>query len=66
MDPKVSIIEFLEDSYEGAKAYGDKETMLRLSRALIAFQADVYEEIFLPEIIEKHIAQITQNMTTDN
>lgn len=58
LDPKsYSIIRFLEDSYTGAKAYGNEETMLRLSRALIAFQADVHEDIFLPEIIEKHIMQ---------
>lgn len=58
LDPKViPIIRFLEDSYTGANAYGDEETMLRLSRALIAFQADVHEDIFLPEIIGKHITQ---------
>lgn len=47
-----AILDFLETSYTGAKAYGDEETMLRISRAILAFQADVYQDIFLPEVIE--------------
>ena len=50
--PQQAILQFLEASYAGAKAYGDEEAMLRISMAILAFQADVYQDIFLPEVIE--------------
>lgn len=50
--PQKTILQFLEESYTGAKAYGDEETMLRISRAILAFQADVYQDIFLPEVVK--------------
>lgn len=56
-----AILDFLEASYTGAKAYDDEETMLRVSRAILAFQADVHQDIFLPEVI-KNLFRIEGNM----
>lgn len=44
------ILEYLESSYSGAKMMGDEETMLRLSRAIVAFKADVHTDIFKDDI----------------
>ena len=44
------ILNYLEYSYSGAKMLGDEETMLRLSRAIVAFKADVYTDIFKDDI----------------
>lgn len=37
---KQEVIDFLENTYTGAKMMGDEEVMLRASRALLAFKAD--------------------------
>lgn len=39
---KQEVIDFLENTYTGAKMMGDEEVMLRASRALLAFKADKY------------------------
>ena len=44
------ILNYLESSYSGAKMLGDEETMLRISRAVVAFKADVYTDIFKDDI----------------
>ena len=44
------ILNYLEYSYSGAKMLGDEETMLRLSRAIVAFKADVYTDILKDDI----------------
>ena len=44
------ILNYLECSYSGAKMLGDEETMLRLSRAIVAFKADVHTDIFKDDI----------------
>ena len=44
------ILNYLEYSYSGAKMLGDEETMLRISRAIVAFKADVYTDIFKDDI----------------
>lgn len=46
---KQEVIEFLESTYTGAKMMGDDEVMLRASRALLAFKADVHKDIFIEE-----------------
>ena len=43
------VIAFLESTYTGAKMMGDDEVMLRASRALLAFKADVHKDIFIEE-----------------
>lgn len=43
---KQEVIDFLESTYTGAKMMGDDEVMLRASRALLAFKADVHKDIF--------------------
>lgn len=43
------VIDFLENTYAGAKMMGDEEVMLRASRALLAFKADVHKDIFIEE-----------------
>ena len=40
---------FLENTYTGAKMMEDEEVMLRASRALLAFKADVHKDIFIEE-----------------
>lgn len=44
---KQEVIDFLENTYTGAKMMGDEEVMLRASRALLAFKADVNKDIFI-------------------
>ena len=44
------ILNYLESSYSGAKMLGDEETMLRISRAIVAFKVDVYTDIFKDDI----------------
>lgn len=46
---KQEVIDFLENTYAGAKMMGDEEVMLRASRALLAFKADVHKDIFIEE-----------------
>lgn len=47
---KQEVIDFLENTYTGAKMMGDEEVMLRVaSRALLAFKADVHKDIFIEE-----------------
>ena len=44
MDQKQIILDFLEQSYTGAKMMDDNEMMCRLSRAIIAFSYNDFEE----------------------
>lgn len=46
---KQEVIDFLENTYTGAKMMGGEEVMLRASRALLAFKADVHKDIFIEE-----------------
>ena len=46
---KQEVLDFLENTYTGAKMMGDEEVMLRASRALLAFKADVHKDIFIEE-----------------
>lgn len=46
---KQEVIDFLENTYTGAKMMRDEEVMLRASRALLAFKADVHKDIFIEE-----------------
>lgn len=48
---KEKVIEYLENTYMGAKMVGDEEVMLRTSRALLAFKADVYKDIFIEDAV---------------
>lgn len=52
------ILRYLEESYTGAKACEDEETMLRISRAIIAFSAAVDCDIFRPEIIDQAVSDV--------
>lgn len=44
---KQEVIDFLENTYTGAKMVGDDEVELRASRVLLAFKADVHKDIFI-------------------
>ena len=44
MDQKQIILDFLEQSYTGAKMMDDNEMMCRLSRAIIAFSYNDFDE----------------------
>lgn len=56
-----TIIEYLENSYSGAKMMDDDETMLKIARAIVAFKADPYDnEIFTDKFIEKFIEEETK------
>ena len=48
-------ISYLELSYSGAKMWDDTESMTRISRALIALQADINKDIFNKEFLESII-----------
>ena len=54
-DNQKSILEYLENSYSGAKMMDDIETQERIARAIVAFEADPEIEIFSKEFIEKEI-----------
>lgn len=54
---KSTILKYLETAYTGARALGDEEMQLRIGRAIVAFEADVYEDIFMRDIIENQIAK---------
>ena len=43
MDNKEVILNYLEHSYSGAKMLDDVELMIRLTRAIIAFECDVFD-----------------------
>jgi hypothetical protein len=59
MNEHMNIIkDYLEHSYSGAKMMDDVESMLRISRALAALQADVYDEIFKEEFLEKYYSEL--------
>lgn len=59
MNEQINIIkEYLENSYSGAKMMDDVEGMLRISRALAALQADVCEDIFKEEFVEKYYSEL--------
>lgn len=49
------ILEYLQNSHSGARMMGDTELELRIARAIMAFEADVYEDIFADGLIEKEI-----------
>lgn len=62
MNEQMNIIkDYLEKSYSGAKMMNDAEGMLRISRALVALQADVYEDIFKEEFVEKYLINVLQD-----
>ena len=42
---KETILQYLEMSYEGAKAMDDVETMIRLHRAILAFSYDDFDHL---------------------
>jgi len=42
---KQNIIDYLEYAYSGAKAVDDVEMMTRLSRAIIAFSCNKFDEV---------------------
>ena len=48
---KQSIIDYLENTYMGAKMVGDEEIMERISRAIFAFKADLDIDIFKDDIL---------------
>ena len=47
---------YLENALTGAKMEDDLEMQLRLSRAIVAFEADTEEDIFTDEFVEKIVA----------
>lgn len=55
------ILEILEDSYTGARMSDDEVMMLRCSRAIFAFKADICKDIFKEEIIESQIENEINN-----
>lgn len=57
MDQKQIILDFLEQSYTGAKMMDDNEMMCRLSRAIIAFSYNDFEKIpSWDKMIEQYIS----------
>lgn len=52
---KKIIEDYLEFAYSGAKMMGDEELKLRISRALVAFNADVHKDIFVEDIVSELI-----------
>lgn len=44
MDNKEIILNYLEECYSGAKMMDDVKMMIRLNRAIIAFDCDVFDK----------------------
>lgn len=44
---KRTILDYLENAYTGARMMGDIEVQTRIGRAIVAFNADVHEDIFI-------------------
>ena len=53
--------QILENSYTGAKMSDDEEMMLRCSRAIFAFKADICKDIFKEEVVESQIEDEINN-----
>jgi hypothetical protein len=45
MNHKQNIIDYLQDAYSNAKDVDDVEMMTRLTRAIIAFSCDKFDEV---------------------
>ena len=57
------ILTYLQQSLTGARMMGDDEMVTRLSRAIVALEADVEKDIFLDSVIEDLcVPKITQNI----
>ena len=50
-----AILEYLQHSHSGARMMKDMELEMRIARAIIAFEADTHEDIFVDGLIEKEI-----------
>lgn len=56
MNQKEVILNYLEYAYSGAKAMDDVETMIRLTRAIVAFDCDVFDRTpDWEEMLEEHM-----------
>ena len=53
--------QILENSYTGAKMSDDEEMMLRCSRAIFAFKADICKDICKEEVVESQIEDEIKN-----
>lgn len=49
---KAIILDYLETYYCGAMAVHDEELTLRLARAIVAFKADIYKDIFIEDALD--------------
>ena len=49
------IRDFLEKCYSGARMENDEELKTRIARALVAFDFDIEDDPFLPDVMEKII-----------
>ncbi len=47
------IRDFLEKCYSGARMEDDEELKTRIARALVAFDFDIEDDQFLPDVMEK-------------
>lgn len=54
-DNKTMIRDFLEKCYSGARMENDEELKVRIARALLAFDFDIEDDPFLPDVMEKVI-----------
>lgn len=54
-DNKTMIRDFLEKCYAGARMESDEELKVRIARALLAFDCDIENDPFLPNVMEKVI-----------
>ena len=54
---EMMIRDFLEKCYIGARMEGDEDMKIRTARALLAFDFDIEDELFLPNVTEKFIAK---------
>lgn len=52
MTEEERVMKYLEDTKIGANMSGDVEMVTRLDRAMVAFCADLKEEIFIQDVVE--------------
>lgn len=58
IEQKENILDYLEKAYSGAKMMDDVKMMIRLTRAIVAFDCDVFDRHpSLDEMLEEHISK---------
>lgn len=62
-EAEIEILDYLNNSYSGARAFHDEECCVRLARAIAAFTSDPEEDpknLFTENFIDKYVIGIKE------